>query len=663
MTNEAPHSTRTPIWAWIVIVLISTLQPAAHIVCKYFPPEGMVSTGLHIPDSALFIQSMRMFSNSFYSPYASVLSDAGPNSMQHYAIPHLWFYGLQGVVADLLRFDHFMFYGLVNGLASGLFAWTAYRLFRTVDTKAAGYAFVILILGGGLGGILWILTGLAGVHDAPRFEDYFWRFGIYELIEGAHLFPATYYARSYYTVSLAGCMGAMTVYLHAIEMRCPRHAVLAGIVLLPAAFLNARYGVFTLGIIAMAALQPRDVPAAMRWRYAAITAVAGIIGAMLSRALMKTSPHIIQNHLDIGNMHMHFSPFIVSLILVAPAAAYGIWINRRTGSVIFRALIGAGLGYLAAYTVLFIGYQLWMGNILIARDTAVAITISDWALIGGIAGAIVALARKTTHPDASSRGTSKASDMAISPLHARSTPCAWVVVCLLGFTCLAISAFGQGWFLKFGPQRLTPLIYIFMCLIAGMALARVAESRPAMVQRYLGVVATCGVMSVLVSIFVFQSSIGWRGHDAPFAATHVSAMREEDRQMIDDLEEKRIIAAGPIADVIALQRGLPVFHGIASFNMSDQRFIATRALQEMFFNPDTSSEARHAIVDTFGIERIVCSATWPAADETIAALEADERFTRMHYPEGTAVFGLAASGYSTYQSAEELLDAIVGDAP
>jgi len=139
---------RTPVWAWLVIVVLASLQPAAHLVITYASPQGMVPTGMHIPDSALFIQAMDMFNTGFESKYATNLSDVGPAHYSYFSIGHLWFYGIQGAIADTLGVGHFLFYGLMNGLAAFLFLWVVYLFFVTVIPDAANVAFALFALGG-----------------------------------------------------------------------------------------------------------------------------------------------------------------------------------------------------------------------------------------------------------------------------------------------------------------------------------------------------------------------------------------------------------------------------------------------------------------------------------------------------------------------------------
>lgn len=612
----------TPPWVWIAIALLACLQPAAHLVCAYFPPEGMVPTGLHIPDSALFIQSMDMLQTGFHSPYASVFSEHGANHWTHFSIPHLWLYAVQGQIADLLGLDHFLAYGFFNGLAAAIFLWAVYRFFVAAQPKFANRAFLLFALGGGLGGLLWLVSSTTGLHDAPTFEGYFWRFAIYELVEGAHLFPATYYARSYYTLSLAGCVGALTIFIHAFQIRCPRHALLAGIVLLPAAFLNARYGVFTLSIALLIFIQHRHHVAPIR--YFATLVVMGFVGVACSYALMATGPAILRNHVDVGDMQMHFSPFIVSTMLLLPFAAIELWRRRNAHNPFFRIAIHAGIGYIVAFAALFSVYQIYMGNVLVARDSVVATVISDWSLIGACIG--VAFSFRSTNVSESSQD--------------------WIPVWFLGFTCLAISAFGQGWYLQFGPQRLTPMVFIALCLVAAPHVSRGP----------LGAITALGTASILISTFIFQSPLGWNGSEAAFAKTHVSTMKESDAHMLNALRGDRFIAAGPIADVIALQGQGNVFHGVGSFNMSDQPFVVTQALQELFFDPNTSAEARHTIMSAFQIDHVVCSSTWPVDPKTINALEADPAFSRA-YDEGDAiVFAFdTPTNSKTYTNAEAVL--------
>ena len=80
-------------------VLFSGLLLFVHFHITHNPPEGAVPTGLYIPDSALFIYSMRMFSTKFESLYATCQSALGTHAVGYYPLTYLWIYGGLGKLA------------------------------------------------------------------------------------------------------------------------------------------------------------------------------------------------------------------------------------------------------------------------------------------------------------------------------------------------------------------------------------------------------------------------------------------------------------------------------------------------------------------------------------------------------------------------------------
>ena len=68
---------RTPAGVWALITALAAIQPLLHVGIREAPPEGTVPTGLHIPDSALFLYSMDMFHTGFKSHYATCRSAVG----------------------------------------------------------------------------------------------------------------------------------------------------------------------------------------------------------------------------------------------------------------------------------------------------------------------------------------------------------------------------------------------------------------------------------------------------------------------------------------------------------------------------------------------------------------------------------------------------------
>ncbi|MBX3178838.1 MAG: hypothetical protein KF886_15900 [Candidatus Hydrogenedentes bacterium] len=592
---------RTPRWAWALILGLAATQPLLYGITRLAPPEATVPTGLTIPDSALFLHSLDMFPSGFHSNYAACQAPEGDSSLRYYSVPHLWLYGVLGPLVRALPGDALFYYALANGLGALALLWAVHRFLIEAIPRHANAAFVLFALSGGPGGLLFLLSGLAGLHAHPDFDALFFRFGVYDLFEGAHGPPVLYYPRLYYTLSLAGCLGGLGAALRAARgggTVSPAWMAAIGV----AGFLNARFAVFSFGLLALfvlfsgARLDARAARALGRW---AIPAAAGVLCSAL---LMRLNPATVENHQTAGAMAIWFSPFVIATGLHWVAAWPAIARGWRVAPARTRVLLGAGMGYLAAYAIGYVVYQTYHGNLLAGRDGSVAAAISDPALLGALAGAAWAWrrrgARETTEPD--------------------ETP-PWILVALIGFTALALSGFGQGWFLRFGPQRIQVLLWLPLCMAAAAGLAhwRMPAGRA-----IGGALVGMGVLSAAVALLFFQSPLGRAGAAGPYPALHTEVMHVDDAALMERIGGGTVLAPAPASDVIALRRGNPVVYGIGSFNLTTVPHARVRGAVETFFDPATPDAEREAIAREWCAAWIYCPATWPVPEATRTRLAA-----------------------------------------
>jgi hypothetical protein len=265
-----------------------------------------------------------------------------------------------------------------------------------------------------------------------------------------------------------------------------------------------------------------------------------------------------------------------------------------------RVLASSAVGYLAAFAVLFLGYQAYFGNLLVARDAAVANAVSDWALLGGLLGGLYALAHA-------------------EPIEV-SQPHDWIPLWLLIYLVLAISAFGEGWFLRFGPQRIEVFLWLPLCVLSASALQRLAE-RERRASGVLGLIMIgCGLCSVGVSLLCFQGPLGYRPHASPYAANHAEVMTTADAQVMNRLGAGIVLAPIPASDIIVLNRGNRTVFGTGSFNLSDQAYAPFDAAVGRFFSKDASDEFRQRFVEDWCVEYIYCPDTWPVDPEVVRQL-------------------------------------------
>lgn len=598
MTKDVePARTHTPRGILLLVALLAAAQPALLLWTSYAPPEDSIATGLHIPDSALFLYSMRMADTRLDTPYATCGTIADDRGVHLYAVPHLWLYGLLGALARIVHASDLLVYALANGAGAFLYLWAVYRLLRLLVPTHANLAFVLFTISGGPAGILYIATGVLGLHTHPEFDAYFLRFGVYELFEGPHLLPVTHLPRFYYTLALALLAGGATGLIRAARER--RLFALAPWLLpiLGGAFINARFGVFVLALACLYLGLLHSVNARYRLRLAFVFAAPVIIGFALSSLLMSQNPATVANHLRVANMAMWFSPFVIAawlhLLIALRPMLRSIAGLARPG----RIAGGAACGYLAAFGMLYVLYQAYHGNLLVGRDGSVAAAISDNALLGAAFGGLIAGALRQ---------------------RARVTPLDGFALWFLLAAALAISGFGNGWFLKFGPQRIEVVVWLPLCVLTAAGLN---ELRPRVAKWGVHAMLVCGAASISISLLCFQGPLGRRDARGPYPELHAEIMSGADaRVMPQAWQGGTVFTTAPAADVFALRLGNPVVFGIGSFNLTDCDYTELKDTVNRFFAPDTPDSERHDIVKRWQPLFVYCPDTWPVHDDTIRAL-------------------------------------------
>ncbi|MBI5093918.1 MAG: hypothetical protein HZB26_15945 [Candidatus Hydrogenedentes bacterium] len=573
--NISVQSRRVPIWVWGIIVVLSLLEPAQHLWLRYAPPEGAAPTGLHIPDDAIFLQSMRMFDNGYYSPYATCKAGSA-NSPGYFALPCLWFYGLLGSAGRAVGLDDFITLGIAN----------------------VGY----------------MVCEITGMTLWPGFEEYFRRYALYELLEGPYLSPLLYFPRVYYTLALALGFGGLTAHIRALRMACSQHLGFALLLYGAATLINMRVGVFV-AMVAALYLLCRDGEPSQRIKH--LLAVAASVGLTCwgVALMMGESAVMTANLKQIGTMAMWLSPFLSASIFILIPAAYRIGQGMAGLTILQRSVVFAAVGYLGIFLVLFGAYQVYYGNILICRDGAVAAAISDWALLGALAGFLA--------------------QFRFSRVQAPPDPHSWIVLWLVIFLAGSLSAVGHGWFLQFGPQRLMVLNGLPMSVLAAQGLNALGAARPRAARRFTRIVIGCGVTSTFVSATFFQGALGW-GPGAPFAWAKPGLVTRADHLAMDRTPEGRILAPPLAADALALRNGHSVVFGKGSFTLTEQPYGMLEGGVERFFSKSANDAFRHQFAREWCVDHVYCSDTWRVDPAVIEQLR-QASWLRVKYASGMAV--------------------------
>ncbi len=480
-------------------------------------------------------------------------------------------------------------------MGAALFLWVMWRFFRVVAPALAPRAFALYALGGGLGGVLYGATYLAGLHDAASFDEGFLRFALYDLLEGPAVAPFLLAPRLYYTVSLTACFGALTLALG--NTRGTARAVLIGLLFFAGAWLNMRVGVFVFAIGALhACLAPNGRIATL-----AAPAVGCGLGCLAYALVLAANPVFAGNYVAHTDQGLWLTPFLSATCFVTPLALGAVVSHWPSASRIGRQALGAIGGYLAAFVLLFLAHQVYWGNLWTATgESRAAIAVSDWALMGAVAGFFLA------------RRNSRAG------LPNADSPLPWIAVWGAGALALALSAFGQGWFLQLTPQRLVVVAAPALALLAAAGLNTLAERAPRAAKGVFGATLSCGIASIVVATLCVQAPVRFRFGESPFADWHHEVIRPQDLPLIDALEGGTVLTTWPMSDIVALHAPAQVLGGVASNDLSD---VGTTHLQPeiaAFFNEPLEDSERRAFVETWCVDYIFCTNTWPVRAAVLA---------------------------------------------
>jgi hypothetical protein len=608
MTAPDAHSRRIPLWIWGIMVGLSGIVPITFVWAKYFPPPGTVSTGIHGVDGAVFITCMRMFDTGFFSPFANCRSPLGTHSSAYFAAPFFWMYGILGSLGRAFRLDEVLLLGLANGLGGFLYLLAVYLFLREAFPKQANLAFLLFALAGGPGGVLYIITWLLGVQASPLFEDYFYRYALQQLFEGARLSPVLAMSRLYYTASMACCVAALTCFLKSFRVEARRNTALSMMWLFLGTFINLRYGPMAWAILALYLLADRARALRDRFRLGATLVVPVILAGGLGWLMLRRSPMYIEGATTYVRTHMWFSTFLSAVLFHLAVVPRQTMLGTRTLPRIARLCAYAGVGYLVAYFVLYVLYNAYYGNLWRCLDVTSAIRISDWALAGAGIGILWNLLRPG--PPASRSDAS---------LHG------WITLWLLAFLTVGISAFGQGWFLRFCPERVMIFLGLPIAILAALGIEEWRRTRPRMARLLLGTMIGCGICAIAVASACFQGVLGHRPGKGPYGYAHCELMNQADADALQSLPGGVVLTPvtyGPsFGDVLAQRPNTSVVFGFGSVNLSDRDQGASKADCRTFFAGTTSETVRKAIVDDWCVDYVYCPDSHPVDPDVVTTLQ------------------------------------------
>jgi len=585
----------TPGWVWVLALAFACVPPFTHAMIAKAAPKDVVPTGLHKPDSAIFLHSMQMFETGFYSPYATCKSPAGSHSPRYYPAPFHWMYGTAGSLGATLGLTPFIALGVANACGVFFFLLAIYHFYRTTFAARADAAFVLYACAGGLGGVLYLVCFITGATESDVFSRFFYRFAIYDLVEGSNLASYLLAPRFYYAMPLAIGFAGLTTFIVARAISCPYHLVFAWSLLFVATFLNMRFAPAYWALGALYSLQH----AKSSLRDATLVAVPIAAGICAAVVFMMRSPAFLQSTGGLVQQAMWFSSFLsAALPLLIPAA----FLMYREFENLPRAVhlaASAGLGYVTVFACLFTAHQLYFGSVWRGSDHAAALAVSDIALSGAAIGGAMAWIR--------------------GPRTNNVSPYAWYFAATALFTAVAISAAGAGWLLQFAPQRLMIFIGVLLAPLAAEGIATMREGRPRVAKISVAFIVVCAVTSFAVSTLVFQGPLGMRPGAASDLGMRAAYLTRNEAECLARLTQGSILAPRPLNDALSLRAGIRVLGGFGAADLSDQPAAAMDAAIEAFYSTDMSAEERAQFLSEWCVQYVFVPETH---GETINELEA-----------------------------------------
>ena len=592
---------RTPWWIWAIILVLPLIEPAMHWFIDNYPIPGQKHTGFHIGDTPFFLTAMDSLRSGFESPYAVCDSPLGEANGAYFALPHHWIYGVLGLLAPVIGMSDFTMLGWANAAFAALYLLAAYRFLLAIRPQRANLAFLLFSLGGGLAGIIYMIVRKASIDYVASldFEFWFYRFARYEFIEGPFIAPYLVFARLYYTLPLAlGFFALARIVLQRVDWKTL--LLLAG-----CTYLNARVGPFVLFMgWVWVVLQDKETWS-QRIRRCALLTIPVSVAFVVVMLQFRVNPMAVENVGQLLRRVAWFSSVGTALILFIPLILGAMRYALRRGNQFDRLLVGGIGGYLLGFTVLYTVHQAYYGNWLGGGDTAAAIAVSDWALIGavlGMAGVLVLKIKPQKNP--------------LSPTFR------WALGCFLIFLTVSISAWGQGAFMQLMPERCLVMLGAPLALLSAEWLARVRYRFPTYGNGYPTVIVFAGVQALVPVAMDFQGlyTIG----TPAFQWTHSEYIPKADYECMQSAEGMVLAPAHMppyMGDVIVHNvPGTRTVFGQPTLEFAGANMAALAEEIRIFFDPATDDAKRKAMAEAWCLDTIYCPSLYPFEAATLEQL-------------------------------------------
>ncbi|MBL7645702.1 MAG: hypothetical protein JNK74_05860 [Candidatus Hydrogenedentes bacterium] len=596
-----------PLWALAVMAFIGLIDPVSHGIIRHFPPEGAAPTGGHTVDTIFYLAGMEHAHPPWTSPYTLCGEPYTEGDISLFAIPFHHLFGAVGTIGDWLHIEPFYMIALANGACAAFYLYAVYCFLVLVVPRLAGRAFLLFSLGGGLGGLLYLLT--APRHSHPDFGVYFQRYFMYELNEGARFQPWLMAARLYYTLPFGLAFLGLAAFWRGLESGRRVDGIVATMLLALPAFINMRLGpMFWMVLVLLACCHP-VAPWRRRIAWSGVALIGTSIGLGASAWMISLNPQLVENVARSQRTALWFSPIVSATFfywLIVPGA---ILRSGNSAKGIFRYAAWAAIAYVGTFAALYLAYQLYYGNFLRTGEFHVAVKISDWALLLGTPLGLALAWWKGKTPQV-------ATDADAPP---------WAALWLLLFFTLSISAWGQGWFLKFTPDRFAIMIGVPLAILGAAAIERGVVRWPKIYRSLHAAFIVCGVLSIGVTWLVTYGPLGYRTLQQHYPWTRFAFMNQADADTLAHLEEGVVLApsdGAPIMGDIAVLKGNSTVYGIGIQDYARHEGPALRGVVAKFFHPDTPDDWRKARAEEWCVRYVYCPDTDPVNPETVAQLRA-----------------------------------------
>lgn len=561
----------TPWWVLGICLALASIEPITHFGLQRIDSEPAAHSGLHTPDSAIYLACMRMFENDFFSPYATCNAPNGPHDPAFLPTPFHWLYAILGEIGRGLGIGEFMFLGLANGFFGFVYLVVVYRFLRTAIPDFANLAFVLWALGGGLGGVFFVVSWLTGAHTAQGFEAVSFRFAMYELIEGPGLFPLLHIPRLYYTTSLALGFGFLSAFITGMRIACRQHLFFSCLLLFGSAVINVRFGAFAWSAAVMYLLCS-GLTLRRCTVLSALTLVPLAAATSVFAAMQWSRPIFTETALAIVRESIWPTGFLAAGAFYLPPFCVALWLHLPGLPRLARTVATGAAGYLAIVVPLVLAHKLYYGNFWTTGDQAALARVSDFALFGAVAG--LAIGWKRRGGDDTTDGSG-----------------AWFVLWAVVFLAAGVSALGQGWGVRLAPQRFLAMLGVPLSVCAAMALAHFAGRFPRGVRWYTGLIVACGILSIAVGSLIFQAPVGRTPQTELYAARHPELLARENAELLQQLAPGIVLTSPEIADAVAMVPGMRVLGGIGSTDLSDASSLELDTLFRRYCGDPASREA------------------------------------------------------------------------